>query len=628
MKICDLIDTDGIPGVSNPIYAHGSFGTVDGDAEFFRTEINNTVVYEYTSSSLRLRSELTEKEDRVFVRKDSLQNLSDKPLDIYRLVSRFRLDGNMYDVYTQYSGWQHESRGYWQPLVTQIRTAATGIRTCDSAAPMMAMRNGYTGKTTVFHLIPNAQWSMTAKKIARNDKELVILETGFFDEGLHLTVEAGETIELPIMIFFSANNQIDFDAYKLHRVYNELYPRNTLPIAYNTWMDLYDGLDFNTLLSRADVCAEMGIEAFVIDAGWFGTSSQSWSRSVGDWFEQKDGRLDSRLGEISAYVRSKGLIFGLWFEPERAYKTSKAAIEHPDFFIQAGNDLLLDFANAEAVDYIYKAISSQIEKYNIGFLKFDFNATVPTDTTGSAFYRYMQGQRDFISRLRKKYPNLHITNCASGGYRMELGQGTMFDSFWISDNQGPYEGIRILKDTLKRMPTALIERWNVQKYCEGFPDYNIRPKLSGKMIHTNNGTWDFLIGVDTSFSEAFVKGGIMGFSCNIESFPNEYRLRWSNIIAEYKNERDFYKTATARILVDSEQIIAIEYADTELNTCIVQLYTKTVYANELVVFPVVDPRKNYIYGDTELNGTDISEHGIKIDSLKDNCCVTLKLTVR
>ena len=54
---------------------------------------------------------------------------------------------------------------------------------------------------------------------------------------------------------------------------------------------------------------------------------------------------------------------------------------------------------------------------------------------------------------------------------MELGQGMLFDDFWLSDNQGPYEGIRIVKDTLKRMPSALIQRWNVQKYCEEFLIY-------------------------------------------------------------------------------------------------------------------------------------------------------------
>ena len=122
---------------------------------------------------------------------------------------------------------------------------------------------------------------------------------------------------------------------------------------------------------------------------------------------------------------------------------------------------------------------------------------------------------------------------------MELGQGLLFDSFWLSDNQGPYEGIRIVKDTLKRMPTGLIERWNVQKYCEDFPAYP--QKNRGRMIHCNDATWSFLIGVEDSFSEAFMHGGPMGFSCDIDAFSGEYKKRWSDVITQYKQDREFYK---------------------------------------------------------------------------------------
>lgn len=40
------------------------------------------------------------------------------------MLSRFTLTGNEYEVYTQYNAWQHESKGVWQKLVTQIGTAA------------------------------------------------------------------------------------------------------------------------------------------------------------------------------------------------------------------------------------------------------------------------------------------------------------------------------------------------------------------------------------------------------------------------------------------------------------------------------------------------------------------------
>lgn len=53
---------------------------------------------------------------------------------------------------------------------------------------------------------------------------------------------------------------------------------------------------------------------FVLDDGWFGKRDADNS-SLGDWFEY-EGKLTNGLREIADYAHSKGLKFGLWFEPE------------------------------------------------------------------------------------------------------------------------------------------------------------------------------------------------------------------------------------------------------------------------------------------------------------------------
>ena len=106
-------------------------------------------------------------------------------------------------------------------------------------------------------------------------------------------------------------------------------------------------------------------------------------------------------------------------------------------------------------------------------------------------------------------------------FRMEMGQATYTDSFWFTDNQGPYEGLTIIKDTLKRLPSACIERWNVQKYLEGFPAYH-PDKCVGRMVSCNNATWDYAITISDEYTDAFVKGGPLGFSCDLCSFPEQW----------------------------------------------------------------------------------------------------------
>lgn len=615
MYLKNFIDFGGNAGFSGLFFACGNFGIVDGNCDYICEEKGKEKIFRYRDENIALVATFTQKENGVIIRKDYLENISKKPLEINGLLSRFCLNSNAYDVYTQYNSWQHESSGGWQKLVTQVTAASLGIRTCDGATPMMALHNLYTGKNTVFHLIPNAQWEITARKFPQTEKEIVVVECGFKGDNLRLQVDAGERIELPTVILFSANNKTDLDAYKLHEVYNELYPRKALPILYNSWLYCFDNLDTDALLNQVDLAAELGFEAFMIDAGWFG-NGDDWSNSVGDWEEKPDGRL----AEISHKVRERGMIFGLWFEPERACSESKAVKAHPNYYI---NKKFLDFANPKAVDYITEVISKQIEKYDIGWLKFDFNDSIPLDPSGNAFYRYLQGQKRFIEALRKRFPHLYITNCASGGYRMELYQGSMFDSFWLSDNQGPYKGLEIVKNTLKRMPTGLIERWNVQKYADGFLRYGIKEKV-GTMLSCNNGTWDFIISVKDSFTKGFLTGGPMGWSCDLD-VPDAYKSRWKEWIAEYKNNREFYMNAAARILVDTEEISVIEYADCELSRCVIQVFTKTTYARNLVIYPCVNENARYQVGDKQFDGKELSENGIMLEYLSDNDCRVIEL---
>ena len=621
MKIENYINQEKMLGVSGLFFACGSFGVIDGDVDYIKTEELGVVKYVYSTEKVELCAEFTEYPNGVVIRRDFLTNLTDETIILNRLVSRFRLKGNEYQAYTQFNGWQHESKGGWQKLLTEVAVACRGIRTCDGATPMLALCDEYSGKTTVFHLLPNYQWKISAKKLPiYSGRETVVVETGFNDEGLRMEVYAGEKIELPAVIFYQAENKIDLDAYKLHKIYNQLYPRRQTPVLYNSWLYCFDYLDIDELKKQVDVAVDLGIEAFMIDAGWYGEGA-AWSEHAGDWTESTTNGPKGRLIELANYVREKGLIFGLWFEPERAGYLSNVLKEHPEYYF---DNKFLDFTNPQAREYMVERISSRIDKYGIGWLKFDFNDTIPFDKTCSAFYRYLQGQKLFVQAIQERYPNIYITNCGSGGYRMEMGQGSFTDSFWLSDNQGPYEGLRIVKDTIKRMPSALIERWCVQKYSEGFLKYGQQETI-GRMIYCNDATWDHFINVTDDYAKAFMTGGPIGFSCDIASFPDDYKEFWKNAIAEFKADRELYAIGTARILVDTNDLVAIEYADNDFENCIIQVFTKRSYATDLTVYPFVESTNVYIYNEQKLTGKEIKENGITIERIIENNCVILRL---
>ena len=627
MKIEKFLHNGKWTGVSGWLFARGSFGVVDSNAEYLCERENGTTRYVHTQEGVRFVAEFKPQANGAVIREDYCENLNDAPVIINAYRSRFFMEGNAYEVYTQYNGWQHESCGAWQPLVTQVVAADCGIRTCDGATPMLALSNIHNGKTTVFHLLPNCQWSMAARKRPLwGRQEGVVVEVGMEESGLALTVQPKEKISFSPVIFYEAERKADLDAYKLHEIFNGLYPRKQTPIMYNTWLLNFDHIDVDNILRQVDCAAELGVEMFMVDAGWFG-EGDNWFGLVGDWTENPTGGTAGRLLEISQRVREKGMTFGLWFEPERAALTSKIQAAHPEYFTQG---VFLNFADDKARGYIYNQLCAAIEKYQIGFLKFDFNQSVAYDISGNAFYRYLQGQRAFIEALRARYPHLYITNCASGGARMELAQAVLFDSFWFTDNQGPYEGLTIVKNTLKRMPTALIERWNVQTFCEGFPqETSANPRRLA--ISCNNATWDYVLNVSPQYTYAFLTGGPLGFTCDIASFPEDYKTELKAFIAKYKSEREFYKNATARILADGQDITAFEYADAALNKCELQIFTKLVYTEGIRIYPVVDKQAEYEVGGVRLSGAYLAEEGLYIggvaeNGLKDNDCVCLTLT--
>lgn len=122
-----------------------------------------------------------------------------------------------------------------------------------------------------------------------------------------------------------------------------------------------------------------------------------------------------------------------------------------------------------------------------------------------------------------------------------------------------------------------------------------------------------------------MKGGPLGFSCDIASFPEKYKKRWGEVISEYKKEREFFAKATARVLVDSNSIIALQYADESFDKIYVQIFTKSVYADGIIIYPAVDKSAVYTYGEREVSGAEIAEDGIYLSGLENNKCMTLTI---
>ena len=81
-----------------------------------------------------------------------------------------------------------------------------------------------------------------------------------------------------------------------------------------------------------------------------------------------------------------------------------------------------------------------------------------------------------------------------------------------------------------------------------------------------------------------------------------------------KDRREFYKTAVARIIADTETVTAYEYSDMELSKIIVQVITGESIQNTFLVHPDVDITKKYKINNFEImSGKEIDENGLRME---------------
>ncbi|AFV88528.1 Alpha-galactosidase [Acidipropionibacterium acidipropionici ATCC 4875] len=232
------------------------------------------------------------------------------------------------------------------------------------------------------------------------------------------------------------------------------------PVTLNTWEAVYFDQNLADLSELARLAGSVGVERFVLDDGWFGARRDD-SAGLGDWTVSPE-MWPEGLDPLIDAVRSQGMEFGLWVEPEMVSADSELARLHPDWILgesghtpmPARHQQVLDLANPDAWAYIHAALDALLTRYSIGYLKWDNNRDIhePVDPRGAgrahaqvdAFYR-------LVDRLRADHPGLEIESCSSGGGRVDLEVLSRTDRIWVSDCIDPME-----RQTIQTWTSALV----------------------------------------------------------------------------------------------------------------------------------------------------------------------------
>ena len=222
-------------------------------------------------------------------------------------------------------------------------------------------------------------------------------------------------------------------------------------VAYDHWFGIHENISEEVLLRQVDRAAELGLEYFVVDAGWYPATGEKFWTGVGNWERVDEEKLPRGLEPVAEHVKAKGMRFGLWFEPERAYRGSDWLREHPQWFWDiGGNSGHLNLTLGQAQDGLIEMLSGWIRRLDIRWLRWDNNqAPGPfwdaADPTGKVQFAYVEGLYRVFDELLQRHPNLMIDNCAGGGNRIDFGTLRRSGTMVISDHGEDHHVCRIMQ---------------------------------------------------------------------------------------------------------------------------------------------------------------------------------------
>jgi alpha-galactosidase len=323
----------------------------------------------------------------------------------------------------------------------------------------------------------------------------------------------------------------------MSRALHRFYRQHLLPVAWrdrprpvlvNNWEATYFDFNADKLEAIAAAGAELGVELFVLDDGWFGKRDDDRS-SLGDWSVDPK-KLPNGLGDLAKRINARGVEFGLWFEPEMVSPDSDLYRAHPDWCIhvparprsEGRNQLILDFSRADVREEIYQRIARILRDTAITYVKWDMNrhfteigsAALPASRQQETAHRFVLGLYEMMGRFTREFPHILFEGCSGGGGRFDPGILAYMPQIWTSDNSDAITRLRIQYGTSLAYPFG-----TMAAHVSAVPNHQV-----GRVT-------PFRTRGDVAFTGAF------GYELDLGALTKEEKAEVKRQIAFYKQVR-------------------------------------------------------------------------------------------
>jgi len=436
-------------------------------------------------------------------------------------------------------------------------------------------------------------------RIETHDDEYHHLFAGINEENSAYNLKSRETFQTPALALTYSTEGLSGASRNFHRWgrnHKLAHGNKERKILLNSWEGVYFDINQEGMDQMMGDIASMGGELFVMDDGWFGDKypRKNDSSSLGDWTVDKSKLPDGIAGLIKS-AKNHGVEFGIWIEPEMTNTVSELYEKHPDWVIKAperepvtgrgGTQLVLDLANPEVQDFVFKVVDDLMtQNPDINYIKWDANMSIQShgsqyltaDNQSHLYIEYHRGLAKACDRIRAKYPDLTIQACASGGGRANWGLLPWFDEFWVSDNT----------DALQRV----YMQWGTSYF---FPSIAMASHISAVPNHQTFRVIPLKYRIDVAMS------GRLGMEIQPKNMTDEEKALCRQAISEYKTIRpvvqfgDIYRLQSP---YDGKGLASLMYVDEAKTKAVFYWWKTETFVNQhlpRVPMAGLDPDKTY-----------------------------------
>ncbi len=433
---------------------------------------------EHYPLQIMLHYHLHEAQDLI-ERRVSITNLGDDPIAITRVLSAvWHLSpGDRYWLTHLTGRWNDEMHRHHERLTPGMKVLESRrLTTSHHHNPWFAVDDGTASEAhgDVWYgvLAWSGNWKIAAEV---TDFSSTRIHIGLNDWDFTWQLKKNATFSTPPSLAGFTPNGFGAASRNLHdHIREHLLPhgKKIHPVLYNSWEATAFDVNERSQTELAEIAAEIGVELFVVDDGWFHGRKDDRA-GLGDWWADEK-KFPDGLSPLIQKVNDLGMEFGLWIEPEMVNPDSDLYRAHPDWVIhfpnrprsEGRNQLILNLARSDVQQYLFSVLDNLLTQNNIRFIKWDMNRNVSEPGWQEApgdprelWVRYVEGLYLLWGKLRQKHPDVVWQSCSGGGGRVDLGILRFADQIWVSDNTDATTRLSIQEGFSQVFPACTMEAW-------------------------------------------------------------------------------------------------------------------------------------------------------------------------